>query len=157
MTDRQEPGLGQEPQGTPPAPDPDGASSVHEFATITLDTEGKIAIPSYTDPETERLSQEFDPTTFKGHRLSHYAEIWRERNLAPIVGLGKVVGTYVGVAREDLPKIYEWAHGEGRFMQREDLTDIRVAKFGDREICFPTEKLLNAFGVQKRLTPAGTK
>lgn len=97
-----------------------------------------------------RLAQKFDPTTFRGIYGSRYGEPIIEHKLAGLVIAG-TQGVYYGLDTNDLNQYMRATGGIFPVEEGEDLPDtLKIQLESGTFVYFPTEQLLDKFGVQRR-------
>ncbi len=98
-----------------------------------------------------RLSQTFLPDSFKSPFSSGYGDSVLELKLAGLAFVGKGMNRYLGLDTNGLNTYMRAMSGISPVINGEELPDtLRVELINGTFVYFPTEALLEKFGVQRR-------
>lgn len=105
----------------------------------------------YRGPGLRKLTQEFDPSTFRGGMGSEYGNATTEQRLVGFAVVGKRMKVYYGLDTDGVNTCVRAVGGIFTIQDGEDLPDtVKVRLTSGPYVYFPTAELLGKLGVQRR-------
>ena len=104
----------------------------------------------YLDEGSIALEAEFDPSSYHSSLGSAYGDAMIEEIASPLVEICKQLGRYYGFDEKGLIDLIEKFSIFKMANVIERIPDLRKVEFEGKTIYFPTEKLLQSFGVVRK-------